>query len=226
MKRLPVDPRDRDQVRERRSAQGADPGRADAALHDGRHPDQRHGQVVAPRDGSPERGRATVSTRWANAPACRCTAPTGSATNSLLDLMVFGRAAGKHIVEHRATTASHKPLPADAADRPLARLARLDSATSGESVAEVANDLRRTMQAHCGVFRNQALLSEGLVKVMRDRRARAARCHPGQEPHLQYRTGGGARALQPDRGGQGHDRIGRGAPGKPRRPGAQRLSEP
>jgi succinate dehydrogenase / fumarate reductase flavoprotein subunit len=46
-----------------------------------------------------------------------------------------------------------------------ARLARLDGATSGESVPEVAHDLRRAMQAHCGVFRNQELLAEGVRKV-------------------------------------------------------------
>jgi succinate dehydrogenase / fumarate reductase flavoprotein subunit len=50
-------------------------------------------------------------------------------------------------------------LPPDAADKARARLARLDGATSGESVPEVAHDLRRAMQAHCGVFRNQELLA-------------------------------------------------------------------
>ena len=49
-------------------------------------------------------------------------------TNSLLDLLVFGRAAGNHIVEFNDKTKAHKPLPADAADRTLARLARLDGA--------------------------------------------------------------------------------------------------
>src|SRR4029079_16127725 len=48
----------------------------------------------------------------------------------------------------------------------LARLARLDAATSGERVAEVGNELRKTMQAHCGVFRNEALLAEGVTRIM------------------------------------------------------------
>jgi succinate dehydrogenase / fumarate reductase flavoprotein subunit len=61
---------------------------------------------------------------------------------------------------------SHKPMPDDAGDLSLARLARLDAATSGESVPDVGNELRKVMQAHCGVFRNQQLLSEGVTKVM------------------------------------------------------------
>jgi succinate dehydrogenase / fumarate reductase flavoprotein subunit len=78
---------------------------------------------------------------------------------------VFGRAAGNHIVERNLKNAAHRPLPADAADASLARLARLDGATGGESVADVASDLRKAMQAHCGVFRNQELLSEGVQRV-------------------------------------------------------------
>src|SRR5437763_16377100 len=60
----------------------------------------------------------------------------------------------------------HKALPKDAAERTVAHLARLDAATSGESVPAISGDLRKTMQAHCGVFRNQELLAQGVVKVM------------------------------------------------------------
>jgi succinate dehydrogenase / fumarate reductase flavoprotein subunit len=87
-------------------------------------------------------------------------------TNSLLDLLVFGRAAGNFIVDEALGSKTHKALPKDAADRPLARLARLDGAATGESVPEIAGDLRKTMQAHCGVFRNQELLTEGVAMVM------------------------------------------------------------
>jgi succinate dehydrogenase / fumarate reductase flavoprotein subunit len=87
-------------------------------------------------------------------------------TNSLLDLLVFGRSAGNHIVEQALERRSHKPLPKDAAEPTLARLARLDAATSGERAADVAQTLRWTMQLHCGVFRNGQLLGEGVNKVM------------------------------------------------------------
>src|SRR4029077_14102708 len=72
---------------------------------------------------------------------------------------------GNFIVGQKLPSASHKALPADAADMSRARLARLDAAASGESVPEIAHDLRRVMQAHCGVFRNQELLAEGVRKV-------------------------------------------------------------
>jgi succinate dehydrogenase / fumarate reductase flavoprotein subunit len=58
-----------------------------------------------------------------------------------------------------------KPLPADAADRPLARLARLEEQKNGESVSEVGDAMRRNMQTHCGVFRFPDLLSEGVAKI-------------------------------------------------------------
>ena len=124
-----------------------------------------HGQVVAPKDGLPN---AVVEGLYAVG-ECACVSVHGAnrlGTNSLLDLLVFGRAAGNFIVGRNLPAAAHKPLPPSAGDASIARLARLDSATSGESVAEVGGDLRKTMQAHCGVFRNQQLLSEGVQRVM------------------------------------------------------------
>ena len=124
-----------------------------------------HGQVVAPRDGNPN---AVVEGLYAVG-ECACVSVHGAnrlGTNSLLDLLVFGRAAGNFIVERNLAPQSHKDLPRNAAEAALARLARIDGSTSGESVAEVAADLRRAMQSHCGVFRNEALLSEGVAKVM------------------------------------------------------------
>jgi succinate dehydrogenase / fumarate reductase flavoprotein subunit len=86
-------------------------------------------------------------------------------TNSLLDLLVFGRAAGNHIVEFASKTKAHKPLPANAADRTLARLNRLEQTSSGEYAQDVADDLRASMQLHAGVFRTQASLDQGVVKI-------------------------------------------------------------
>jgi succinate dehydrogenase / fumarate reductase flavoprotein subunit len=98
---------------------------------------------------------------------CSCVSVHGAnrlGTNSLLDLLVFGRAAGNHIVEFNKTT-THKSLPADAADLTLARIARLDSATEGEYAQDVANDIRAAMQQHAGVFRTQAIMDEGVRKI-------------------------------------------------------------
>ena len=124
-----------------------------------------HGQVVAPRDGNPN---APVKGFYAVG-ECACVSVHGAnrlGTNSLVDLLVFGRSAGNFIVEQNLRAQTHKQLPKDAADQALARLARIDGASSGESVADVAATIRKTMQAHCGVYRNQQLLSAGVEKVM------------------------------------------------------------
>ena len=107
---------------------------------------------------------------------CSCVSVHGAnrlGTNSLLDLLVFGRAAGNHIVQFNEKNKEHKPLPTGAADRTLARLARLDNATGGEYAQDVANDLRASMQQHAGVFRTQQSLDEGVAKIA-DLRKRVA----------------------------------------------------
>ncbi len=134
-----------------------------------------HGQVVAPKEGEPN---AVVNGLYAVG-ECSCVSVHGAnrlGTNSLLDLLVFGRAAGNHIVEHLPRGQAHKPLPQDAADRSLTRLARLDASTSGEYAQDVANDLRQTMQHHAGVFRTRKTMDEGVVKVgaLRERVAAVA----------------------------------------------------
>ena len=123
-----------------------------------------HGQVVVPAgDGS----QKIVNGLYAVG-ECSCVSVHGAnrlGTNSLLDLLVFGRAAGNHIVEFTNKSKSHKSLPSDAADRSLSRLARLDASTSGEYAQDVANDIRKTMQQHAGVFRTQASMDEGVRKI-------------------------------------------------------------
>jgi len=99
---------------------------------------------------------------------CSCVSVHGAnrlGTNSLLDLLVFGRAAGNHIVAATRESQAHKALPTDAADRTLARLARLDNSTGGEYAQDVANAIRATMQKHAGVFRTQATMDEGVLKI-------------------------------------------------------------
>jgi succinate dehydrogenase / fumarate reductase flavoprotein subunit len=122
-----------------------------------------HGQVSIPKDGDP---LVPVHGLYAVG-ECSCTSVHGAnrlGTNSLLDLLVFGKAAGKHIIANHSEGA-HKPLPADAAERSLERLARLEAAGDGEYPQAIANDLRMTMQTHAGVFRTQATMDEGVAKV-------------------------------------------------------------
>jgi succinate dehydrogenase / fumarate reductase, flavoprotein subunit len=128
-----------------------------------------HGQVVAPSLSSPGGNPNTVVGGLYAVGECACVSVHGAnrlGTNSLLDLLVFGRACGNFIVDQNLRAQGQKSLPADAGDLSRSRLARIDSATSGESVPEVAQSLRKSMQQHCGVYRNQQLLSEGVGKVM------------------------------------------------------------
>jgi succinate dehydrogenase / fumarate reductase flavoprotein subunit len=123
-----------------------------------------NGQVVTP-DG--QGGQKVVNGLYAVG-ECSCVSVHGAnrlGTNSLLDLLVFGRAAGNHIVQYNDKNKTHKALPADAADATLARLARLDNATDGEYAQTVANDIRAAMQQHAGVFRTQASMDEGVAKI-------------------------------------------------------------
>jgi succinate dehydrogenase / fumarate reductase flavoprotein subunit len=99
---------------------------------------------------------------------CSCVSVHGAnrlGTNSLLDLLVFGRAAGNHIIQTALRDKEHKPLPADASDRALERLDKLDRSASGEYTQDIANDMRRSMQAHAGVFRTQKLMDEGVAQI-------------------------------------------------------------
>ena len=124
-----------------------------------------HGQVVAPKNGNPN----DIVNGFYAVGECACVSVHGAnrlGTNSLLDLLVFGRAAGLHIVDAvKNAPKAHKELPADAADRALSRLARLDNTTDGEYAQDVANDIRRATQEHAGVFRTQASMDEGVAKM-------------------------------------------------------------
>ena len=86
-------------------------------------------------------------------------------TNSLLDLLVFGKSAGKHIVKFVGGYGEYQDMPADAADRTLERLNQLDNSTEGTYAQDLAGDIRSTMQQHAGVFRTQKGMDEGVVKV-------------------------------------------------------------
>ena len=105
---------------------------------------------------------------------CSCVSVHGAnrlGTNSLLDLLVFGKAAGNHIVQYNDKLKEHKPLPSSAADRTLERLNQLEDSASGEYAQDVAGDIRIVMQQHAAVFRKQDSMDEGVAKiaVMRER---------------------------------------------------------
>jgi len=128
-------------------------------------PTNYRGEVVAPQAGNQE---AAVTGFFA-AGECACASVHGAnrlGTNSLTDLLVFGKASGDTMIRFLQENPGHKDLPKDAADRTSARLSRLDGQKEGESVHEVGAEMRRVMQAHCGVFRFPDMLTEGVKKIM------------------------------------------------------------
>ncbi len=127
-------------------------------------PTNYYGQVVVPYKTGPEE---VVQGLYAVG-ECACISVHGAnrlGTNSLLDILVFGRAAGRQIIEDLSKNPHHKQFPASATEESLARLARLDSQKDGENVAQVGDMLRKTMQVHCGVFRFADMLKEGVDKI-------------------------------------------------------------
>jgi succinate dehydrogenase / fumarate reductase flavoprotein subunit len=127
-------------------------------------PTNLQGQVVVPDNSG---GQKVVNGLYAVG-ECACVSVHGAnrlGSNSLLDLVVFGRAAGDKMVEEVRKDGSQRPLPADAADMTLARLNRIETQTQGESVKDVGAALRKTMQTHCGVFRFPELLKAGVTEI-------------------------------------------------------------
>jgi succinate dehydrogenase / fumarate reductase flavoprotein subunit len=112
---------------------------------------------------------ATVTGFYA-AGECACASVHGAnrlGTNSLLDLLVFGKSSGDTVIEDMASMPkAHKELPANFADKTLARLARLENQTNGSSVNDTRLAMQRTMQNHCGVFRFKDKLEEGVQKIL------------------------------------------------------------
>ncbi|EHM02531.1 succinate dehydrogenase, flavoprotein subunit [Acetobacteraceae bacterium AT-5844] len=86
-------------------------------------------------------------------------------TNSLLDLVVFGRAAALRAAETIKPGATQAPLPPKAGELALERLDRVRYAKGGTSVAELRLNMQRTMQTHAAVFRTSELLKEGCEKM-------------------------------------------------------------
>ena len=122
------------------------------------------GEVVVPKDGNPE---AVVNGLYA-AGECACASVHGAnrlGTNSLLDLVVFGKSAGDSMIKYIAET-ELKPLPENAGEFTKQRLDRLNNQTGGENVDALRGELQRTIQSHAGVFRTDAILKEGVEKVL------------------------------------------------------------
>jgi len=124
-------------------------------------PTNYHGEVVQLRDGNPD---AVVPGLFAVGEAA-CVSVHGAnrlGSNSLIDLVVFGRATGLRLKETLKPNTPHNPLPKGSEEFALTRLDHFRNAKGGSSTAEIRKDMQKTMQRHCAVFRDSALLSEGV----------------------------------------------------------------
>jgi succinate dehydrogenase / fumarate reductase flavoprotein subunit len=143
-------------------------------------PSNMHGQVVTPVQTGPEEA---VPGLYAVG-ECACVSVHGAnrlGGNSLLDLVVFGRAAGLHMIETLRDNPIPRPIPHTAVEKSLARLARWSQRNSErnseginegnnadspvETVAGIRTDMQKIMQDHCGVYRTASVLQEGLEKL-------------------------------------------------------------
>ena len=128
-------------------------------------PTNYHGEVLAPSSGDPNRvcpglmaigEAACVSVHGANR----------LGTNSLLDIVVFGRAAAYRAAETVSPGAAHKPLSGDAGDFALERLDKLRNASGSKKASEIRHDMQLSMQRHAAVFRDTETLEAGVKNIM------------------------------------------------------------
>ncbi|MEJ2686225.1 MAG: succinate dehydrogenase flavoprotein subunit [Gammaproteobacteria bacterium] len=128
-------------------------------------PTNRHAQVVVPEHHGPEE---VIPGLYA-AGECACVSVHGGnrlGGNSLLDILVFGRAAANHISGHLQENRYHRALSREGVERAMGRLARWEGNGDGESVDALRSELQQTMEHYCGVFRTEEVLEEGLKRVL------------------------------------------------------------
>mgnify|MGYP005840827603 CR=1 FL=1 len=129
-------------------------------------PTNYHGEVINPAQDAPDR---TVPGLYAVGEAA-CVSVHGAnrlGSNSLIDLVVFGRATAFRIAETVKPNTPHAPLPKGNEEMPLSRLDGFRNANGGSPTADVRLDMQKTMQGNCGVFRTEEILGEGKEKIAR-----------------------------------------------------------
>ncbi len=127
-------------------------------------PTNYHGEVVHLKEGNPD---AVVPGLFAVGEAA-CVSVHGAnrlGSNSLIDLVVFGRATGLRLKETLKPNTPHNALPKGSEEFALTRLDHFRNAKGGTPTAQIRAEMQRTMQRHCAVFRDSALLAEGATKM-------------------------------------------------------------
>jgi succinate dehydrogenase / fumarate reductase flavoprotein subunit len=127
-------------------------------------PTNYHGEVVTLKDGNPD---SVVPGLFAVGEAA-CVSVHGAnrlGSNSLIDLVVFGRAAGLRLAEVIKPGAAQPKLDKESGALALERLDKFRHAEGGTPTAKVRTEMQRTMQADCAVFRTERTLAEGVAKI-------------------------------------------------------------
>ena len=184
-----------------------------------------HGEALIKKDGNPDHvvpglmalgEAACVSVHGANR--------LGS--NSLIDLVVFGRAAALRCAEILTPNDKQPELAKDSAERALSRLDKYRHASGGTPTAQLRARMQHVMQTNCAVFRTGEVLQEGskLIHEVFDGAADIARQRPLAD--LEFRSHRDTGIHQPDRAGRRHGGLRREPHRKPRRARPRRFSRP
>ncbi|MEO7602484.1 MAG: succinate dehydrogenase flavoprotein subunit [Sphingomicrobium sp.] len=129
-------------------------------------PTNYHGEVVTLKDGMPD----TVVPGLFAVGEAACVSVHGAnrlGSNSLIDLVVFGRATGLRLGEILTANALQQPLPKNAGELALSRLDHFRHAEGSSPTAQIRLEMQRVMQADCAVFRTERTLAEGVEKIDR-----------------------------------------------------------
>jgi len=127
-------------------------------------PTNRFGQVVVPFG---QVGEEAIPGLYA-AGECACASVHGAnrlGGNSLLDIVVFGRAAGDHIIQYLAENRYHKKLDEEIINNAIVRLERWEHSNGEVSISELKAKMQKVMEENCGVFRTQEVLQQGVEQM-------------------------------------------------------------
>ena len=127
-------------------------------------PTNYHGEVVTLKDGEPD----TVVPGLMAIGECACVSVHGAnrlGSNSLLDIVVFGRAAANRCAETLVAGAAQHDLPESGVQKALDRFKRIHNANGSQSTAQIRDAMQRTMQKHAAVFRTGESMQEGVDKM-------------------------------------------------------------
>jgi succinate dehydrogenase / fumarate reductase flavoprotein subunit len=127
-------------------------------------PTDRFGQVIMPDN----QGNETTIEGLYAAGECACASVHGAnrlGGNSLLDILVFGRVAGKEIIQYVKENIHHRPMNEEGLEAALSRFRRWEQKGEGISVRSLREEFRKVMEDHAGVFRTEEVMTEGVEKV-------------------------------------------------------------